>query len=988
MSKNDEAWRQYRQDILDRMGGDTISVFSGVQKQSKPNAEGWVSGCCPFHGDKEPSFGFNINNGKWHCFAGCGGGSIFDFISHSRGISFNEALVELGDSCGLKRPAGGDNGKIKTKPAIGESKVQGWKKALAGDDGVRQWVREKRGLSDATMDQFDIGWDAGRQRNTIPVRDERGNVQNVRLYNAKKKPKIVNYTEGKHKYGSPARLYGLDVLDKTKPEDAKQVIICEGEWDRLLLQQEGFLAVTGTHGAGTFRPEWVEHFEGRDVALVFDCDPEGQGAAVKTVLEAFRGSKVASIKNVLLPLKGSKDDKDITDYLHGRGFTAADLQKLIDDTPAHSYVVEEVEEEIVGLESFADIQQKRYINKRVRCDLTVCGETSDAFHAIEEYQVVTCPRLRAGKCFECQAAVTAPVRVHKSAQLYIGSCMSTNVQLKAALREHVCRHGQQPTVEIKKRATVKEFFAHQRINRLCDVRDDQSLDEKKQELIELRVYYISSDAPKPGDYRVVGWVKSHPKTQRVTLLIESMEALEDDYESFRVEDHVGSLLKFKSIPFGKMIKDISNNITRIYKRDDILLATLLTFCSPRWIPFNDDTIRGWLVMLIIGDSGAGKTQTYQRLASWTGVGDLFSGLTGSRTGLAYALVDHKQKGWEVRIGRYPANSRKILCVDEAQHLEDKELRTISIAMESGLLQIDRVTSKSYEAQTRLIMIANPKSDAVMDGFSFGCKSLATFLPPTMIRRTDLAVFANAGDLAGANVINRSYERNTPLVSPEALRAVFFWAWNLRPDQIKWEEGAESEALEAADAMFREFGFATDVPLVQESDMRNKIARIATAWAILTLQTDDGFKTVTVGKPEVRMTVAFLRRIYTHENAQLDSYSKISERSSQLGDYVDIEKRFLQKIEADRHSGDKGFFMKIIYIMHAEDCIRRDDLAEQVGCSLDTIKRVVKMLKGCSMIDTRRNGYVKKPKFNKFYRRFEKDHPEVLDSWTPILEDES
>ena len=54
----------------------------------------------------------------------------------------------------------------------------------------------------------------------------------------------------------------------------------------------------------------------------------------------------------------------------------------------------------------------------------------------------------------------------------------------------------------------------------------------------------------------------------------------------------------------------------------------------------------------------------------------FSGLTGSRTGLAYALVEHKQKGWQVRVGRYPANSRKILTVDEVQHLPDWDLRMI------------------------------------------------------------------------------------------------------------------------------------------------------------------------------------------------------------------------------------------------------------------------------------------------------------------------
>ena len=51
---------------------------------------------------------------------------------------------------------------------------------------------------------------------------------------------------------------------------------------------------------------------------------------------------------------------------------------------------------------------------------------------------------------------------------------------------------------------------------------------------EKRVYHLSSDHPRPGNYMAVGWVKSNPKTQQVTFLIESMEPLEDDFESFRV----------------------------------------------------------------------------------------------------------------------------------------------------------------------------------------------------------------------------------------------------------------------------------------------------------------------------------------------------------------------------------------------------------------------------------------------------------------------
>jgi hypothetical protein len=44
----------------------------------KPTARGAI-GLCPFHDDHHPSFGVNDEGNYWHCFAGCGGGSVIDF---------------------------------------------------------------------------------------------------------------------------------------------------------------------------------------------------------------------------------------------------------------------------------------------------------------------------------------------------------------------------------------------------------------------------------------------------------------------------------------------------------------------------------------------------------------------------------------------------------------------------------------------------------------------------------------------------------------------------------------------------------------------------------------------------------------------------------------------------------------------------------------------------------------------------------------------
>lgn len=58
-------------------------------------------GLCPFHDDHNPSFSVNDKENFWHCFAGCGGGSVIDFYMlyqqrvEKRDCDFKKTLTEL-----------------------------------------------------------------------------------------------------------------------------------------------------------------------------------------------------------------------------------------------------------------------------------------------------------------------------------------------------------------------------------------------------------------------------------------------------------------------------------------------------------------------------------------------------------------------------------------------------------------------------------------------------------------------------------------------------------------------------------------------------------------------------------------------------------------------------------------------------------------------------------------------------------------------------
>ncbi|HEU4929284.1 MAG TPA: CHC2 zinc finger domain-containing protein, partial [Candidatus Krumholzibacteria bacterium] len=59
-------------------------------------------GLCPFHKERTPSFVVSPDRQTFHCF-GCGkGGNVFHFLMEMDGVSFPEAVRELGKRAGIE----------------------------------------------------------------------------------------------------------------------------------------------------------------------------------------------------------------------------------------------------------------------------------------------------------------------------------------------------------------------------------------------------------------------------------------------------------------------------------------------------------------------------------------------------------------------------------------------------------------------------------------------------------------------------------------------------------------------------------------------------------------------------------------------------------------------------------------------------------------------------------------------------------------------
>src|SRR5581483_765232 len=118
--------------------------------------------CCPFHGEKTPSFWVSPEKQFYHCF-GCGAhGTVLRFLMEHDRMSFPEAVEELAQRLGLEVPhEGGANPQAKrAEESLYDlmAKVAGfYAEALAREPKARQYL-ERRGLERATLEHFGIGY--------------------------------------------------------------------------------------------------------------------------------------------------------------------------------------------------------------------------------------------------------------------------------------------------------------------------------------------------------------------------------------------------------------------------------------------------------------------------------------------------------------------------------------------------------------------------------------------------------------------------------------------------------------------------------------------------------------------------------------------------------------------------------------------------------------------------------------------------------------
>ena len=292
------------------------------------------TGFCPFHDNKRtPAFVVWPESGTWRCFGQCNeGGDIFKFVMKKNGWDFKEALQRLAERAGVELQQYTPQQEAQkemydTLRDLLEEALLYYRNHLLSNQEVLDYLHEKRGLTDATIETFGLGYappgwdnalahftgrgyseqdlfDAGllserdsggyydrfRHRIMIPIRDERGRMAGfgARIVDPDDVPKFLNSPETPI-FSKGRLLYGLDRARKAI-RAADQVVIVEGYLDVIAPHQAGFENVVSPMGTALTEDQLrlLKRFT-RKIVLALDPDAAGQKAILRG-LDAARSA--------------------------------------------------------------------------------------------------------------------------------------------------------------------------------------------------------------------------------------------------------------------------------------------------------------------------------------------------------------------------------------------------------------------------------------------------------------------------------------------------------------------------------------------------------------------------------------------------------------------------------------------------------------------------------------------------------------------------
>jgi len=306
------------------------------------------------------SFSLDLEKGLVKDFGSSGyRGDVFNVVQDVHGLNFPEALEWIVDELNLDaqalepKSANGHSSEAPVsesdlldsgsppEPVASHEQVGQWHERLMSDtdaaQAARRYLTGERGLHPGVLKLGRVGlahereipddWGGFFRREARPVRwwsvfpVARRDLDGAPVVSVKGvgfDPENCDWRRNKDGEKIPSNvcsaLWDLVPTEDGSPRIDGPVLVCEGEIDALCALSHGFNAVTGTAGAGTFKPEWARYLASlaptreHGVVVAFDGDETGRKGA-QNAAEHLNEADL-DVRLAFLP-----DGRDVNDVL-------------------------------------------------------------------------------------------------------------------------------------------------------------------------------------------------------------------------------------------------------------------------------------------------------------------------------------------------------------------------------------------------------------------------------------------------------------------------------------------------------------------------------------------------------------------------------------------------------------------------------------------------------------------------------------------------
>ncbi len=780
---------------------------------------------CIFHDDTNPSLSINIEKGLFYCHACRIGGDI------------NEFLRLVGEKLDVEYL---------------QSDVNRFHESLLQNSRLLSFLINVRHISLDVIKQYKIGYDSITGRYTIPVTDFEGRIIGLRKY---KQYATANKIIA---YGESFLCFPFDIINKNET-----IVITEGELDCLALISSGIPAITLLPPAAISNIDSLaEYIKDKIIIVVYDSDSTGRRLSIDLVRKILHfNDKVKRID--LSPYK------DVNDFLSNK--SSDELIKIIYESKYYGYTDDDVDIPYIPVSDVLSVQN---INKKMKTDFYVASRSLSCYSVPYKYSIV-CPA-NFDFCEKCMLKSYGGVFEDKIKKTFISIIEKGERFFESEVKKYYgiptrCRYFKIEPIETRLATIVQASNKVEEIAKVSEV------------FTQIKTYMLT-------DRNIVEVNSSYSSIVDLIPSLDSNELIIIANNCERINQFVNyellpSMFQFSvgdnETVFEKML-DIAKDleyITAINQRLPLIMSLDLVFHSVLNIQFYRKNIKGYLDVLIVGDTRTGKSTVAKELIKFYRLGEIIDGSTTSVAGLIGGISSINDSAF-LSWGALPRNDGRLVVIDEAGELSNDILEKLTYIRGSGIAELTKIQTSKTNARVRLIMITNPVSGLKMKDYTYPILSIKEFAK----NREDIARFDYCV-VVSHDVDTIKVEERGIKYDIDAYFNLVRFAWNIKPNDIIYSFDFD-DLLKECDSISNDY--SDDIPLIERNSLYEKVLRIAVASAVRTFNYDDKSQKIVVNKEHLKFVRDFLYFIYSDENNKYYQYSqhiKQEEKSFDMNDLI-------------------------------------------------------------------------------------------------------